>query len=53
MRRQLSPEVVRRLSDLAVAQKLAQNGHVAAARSIFARYGISYAIVEIDSTSAR
>lgn len=53
MIRRLSPSALRRLSQLRLAQELAANGQVAAARAIFASYGISYAAVELSPALAR
>lgn len=43
----LTAAQVRRMSELALARRLAASGLVAAARVIYARYGVSHADVEI------
>lgn len=52
MKRRLSPDDVRRVADLELAKRLAERGQVAAARAIFASYGVSHAAVELSPALA-
>lgn len=53
MKRRLSPDDVRRIVDLRLAEELAARGQVAAARAIFATYGVSHAAVELFPALAK
>lgn len=45
-----SARLAKRIHDLAIARDLASSGHTAAARAIFASYGVTHVAVEINRT---